>query len=254
MGFAKKQEQLGTAYGFNYKKGNPRSIIFDAKDGEFRKLSSRKTNPFHEMTVHILKAVELDNVMLFPSKEENATNKPYQWMNLLYVDLETANICSTLFKTYTHQCWSDLLDEIATISMEENENYDITDFIVKMKLEKEPFKGKDRNVIKFYIATDDDGDDCSIFDDKGKRRKNAKISFVDKEQYEKAEKFYIEQSDMLYDSRIIREYAEQNHVKEYTSMDASEQTRFIAACGSYLGYYSKDAAKKLLAPKAEITL
>jgi hypothetical protein len=203
-----------------------------------------------------LKDVAIQKAILFPL--EGSDGKAYEWRDIYYIHLDTGELCHTIFKTYSLPIWNELQLEISNYAKEnkiEPSTLDYTDFAIEMVVEvKKDSKGKDRNIIRFYIASDEEGEPISVMDDRGKYRKGITVNRIKGESYDNMEKFVTENYEKIYDVRLLTEYAERNFKAAYDSMAAEKKNLFVAACGAKLGYYSKETAKAIAQPKADVDL
>lgn len=256
MGFKVQQPTLGADYGLIYTQGAAKTIKFNAKKGHFAELASDFS--WQHQKVQLIKDVRIQNAILFPFKGKDDP-KPYEWMDVYYVDKSTGEVCHTIFKTYSLPSWNQLQREIVEVAKHlgvEPLSLDYTDFTTHMVVEEHEFDGESRYLLKFYIATDKDNKPCSVLDKKGNFKDNVTIDRIDAEsdEYKKVEKFATENHQAIYDTRLIDEYAQRNFKAAYDSMEAEKKNLFVAACGAKLGYYSKETAKAIAQPKEDVDL
>lgn len=256
MGFRVQQPTLGADYGLIYTQGAAKTIKFNAKKGHFAELAGSIS--WHHQKVQLIKDVRIQNAILFPLEGKDEP-KAYEWMDVYYVDKATGEVCHTIFKTYSLPSWNQLQREIVEVAKKLNvepSSLDYTDFTTHMVIEEHEFKGESRYVLRFYIATDKEGNPCSVLDKQGNYKDEVVVDRIDaeSEEYKKVEKFVTENHEVIYDTRLVDEYAQRNFKAAYDSMEAGKKNLFVAACGARLGYYSKETAKAIAQPKADIDL
>lgn len=199
MGFAKKR---------GFVAGEPQTIKANMNDGQFQLLGGTAIGK--TIKASILKVGVYGSAILFP--HEGKEGRAYKWLHIFYRDLETNDICATLYKTYSEGQWRKLEQEIAKYAAAQQEELDYTDFVITMQIHKH----KEPNsswVTKFTFCEDEKGNPTPYMED-GEAIEGAKPQRLDAGEYQKSLKFFEENGFKLFDLRIGSELIKNNYSKE----------------------------------------
>jgi hypothetical protein len=237
MGFLKKNKsnKYGTIV---YNEGSPRNVKFDAKDGQFKELSANFGSD--TLKIQIVKEVILPEMVLFPHNKDEA--KPYQYVNLFFIDSETNEVCSGLIKTYSESDYSNLKAEILAYNKINDTDYDISDFHIHCEFLPQhlgsPYFG-----IHFTFCVDKDGEPCDYFeiDKKGKRKVNDKaiLNKLDEETYERNALFFTATDDgcEIYDYNLGKEMLKSNFDEKMVKSYQKQHRQVVLMLLSKFGYF-----------------
>lgn len=222
MGFAPKR-------GFTI--GQPETIKANMKDGFFQLLCG--TNVGKQMKVAVIKIGYYKGVCLFPHNEDD--KKKNDWAHILYQDIETGDVCSTLVKTYSEGELKKYLLGLKKFAATSGEDIDYTDVVTTMTIVEHDEKNSD---YKVEFTFGNVGDNPSAYmSKKGAVIDGFEIDRLDEETFSRSKELF--EGGGVYDIRIGKELAISNladeQVAKYNAAPAMEQGKFALAMIATMG-------------------
>lgn len=248
MGFLKTNG--GQYDGINYVNGKPTTVKFNAKKGIFQQLG----NNFGEtqMTVSVLKEVNLPELILFPHEGKIEKATPKEHIVLMFLDPETNDVCTGLVKTYSEGAYRKLKGEIAAYNRENNTEYDVSDFNITMTWKELPSDAKADWFIEFTFCKNKKGKPCryQIVDgSKLEVNEDAVADVLSKEDYARNYDFFqkTDNGNLIYDLRLGKEILKCNFdEKTIPARQKNEYTYYVM--GRY-GFFNMETAQTLIGEK-----
>lgn len=238
-----------------FQTGSPLTIKGNMQEGQFQLLGGKKVGK--SISIAMLKVVDLPNVCLFPDKDNLDKKNFYDWRNLMYRNLETGEICSTLIKTFSMGRYDTLIREIALYAKTAGEDLDASDFSIEMVIEDIKVD-KSKHQIGFYFCKNKKGENVNYLNEDGQVNKEAIAQKLSGDQYNESAEFHAAHNEDLYDGRLGEEIVANNYpaeaIEKLKLMSSIDQFKFSRFVLFEFGYFSKEYFEKNFAKSSTTML